>query len=232
MTTSKAEISSEASKRICAHMNYDHAATIHAMVTSKLSNREAMRCKVQNAKMTAVSMKEYSLSYVLCDGDACAMKKIKIPFVPPLNSSDEVKVRLVQEHHKAMAPNFMWLITDPLMRTLFGACMLLGVGTALGQEELAKKVDGLPWAASIVTAIFGNCSRFARLVIGLWYFSLAVHTLEAFYTAYLCKKVLKMKSITTLQWFALNVCTGFPIMNKVKELVAVDCAARSTKKKN
>jgi len=29
----------------------------------------------------------------------------------------------------------------------------------------------------------------------------------------------------------LNVCTGFPIMNKVQELVAVDQAARSLKNK-
>lgn len=230
MATTKTEISPEASTRICTHMNDDHAATLHAMVLSNLSNREAAHCKIQNPKMTSVSMKEYSISYVLCDGDACAMKELAVPFHPPLNSSAEVRPRLVQDHHRALTPKFSWLITDPLMRTLFGACILLGVGTVLGQEELAKRVDGTPWATAVVTAVFGTSARFAHLVVGSWYFSLVAHTMEACYTAYLCKRVLKMKTGTIVKWFVLNVCVGFPIMNKVRELVAVDGAARSKKK--
>lgn len=230
MTTSKSEISAETSARICAHMNFDHAATIHAMVSSNLSYREAARCKIQNAKMTSVTMKEYALSYVLCNGDACAMKEVAVPFDPPLKSSDEVRPRLIQEHHKALVPKFSWLVTDPMMRTLIGACILLGVGTALGQEELAKMIDDTPWATTIVTAIFGTSARFSWLVVASWYFSLAAHTAEAYYTAYLCKTKLKMKTGTILKWFTLNVCVGFPIMSKVLELVAVDTAARTKKK--
>lgn len=230
MTTTKTEISSEASTRICAHMNDDHSATIHAMVVFNLSNREAAHCKIQNAKMTSVSMKEYSISYILCDGNACAMREVAVPFNPPLNSSDEVRPRLVQDHHMALTPKFSWLVTDPLIRMLFGACILLGVGTALGHDELAKRVDDAPWAAAIANAVFGTSARFANLVVGAWYFSLVAHTMEACYTAYLCKTMLKMKTGTTFKWFVLNVCTGFPIMNKVKELVAVDSAARSKKK--
>lgn len=213
-------------------VDLDHAATMHAIVVSNLSNREAAHCKVQNAKMTSVSMKEYCLSYVLCDGDACAMKEVAVPFDPPLNSSSEVRPRLVADHHRAMTPKFTWLITDPLMRMLFGACILLGVGTSLGREELAARVDGTAWATSVVTAVFGTSARFAKLVVGSWYFSLVAHTTEAFYTAYLCKRILKLKTWTTFQWFVLNVCTGFPIMNKIRELVDVDKAARSQRKSN
>mmetsp|Transcript_14676 Transcript_14676/g.31899 ORF Transcript_14676/g.31899 Transcript_14676/m.31899 type:complete len:233 (+) Transcript_14676:125-823(+) len=230
MTAAKTEISPESSARICTHMNDDHAATLHAMVVFNLSNREAAHCKVQNAKMMSIGMKEYSISYILCDGDACAMKEITVPFDPPLISSAEARPRLVQDHHKALIPKFTWLVTDPLMRILFGACILLGVGTALGQEELGSRIDDTPWASAIVTAVFGTSARFAKLVVGAWYFSLVAHTMEAFYTAYLCKTMLKMKTGTTFKWFVLNVCTGFPIMNKVQELVTVDSAARSKKK--
>lgn len=224
-------ITAEASTRICAHMNDDHAATIHAMVLSKLSNRDAAFRKVQNAKMKSIGADGYSISYVLCDGDACAMKEVAIPFDPPLLSAKEAKPRLVRDHHTALAPKFSWLVTDPLMRMLFGACMMLGAGTALGQEDLAKRIDDTPWAAPIVAAIFGTSALFAKLVVGSWYFSLAAHTGEAFYTAYLCKSKLKMKAGNVIRWFVLNVCTGFPIMNKVRDLVAVDSAARSRKKR-
>lgn len=224
------EISKETSARICAHMNDDHRATIHAMVISNLSNHEAFRCKVQNAKMNSVNMSEYSISYVLCDGHNCAMREIAIPFEPPLISSKDVRPRLIEEHHKALTPRLSWLVTNPLMRMLFGACLLLGIGTLLGQEELAKRVDDTPWANFIVRIIFGNSTNFAKLVIGVFYFSLAAHTVEAYYTAYLCKSVLKMKKGTILKWFMLNVCVGFPVMNTVQELVAVDKAARDKKK--
>lgn len=223
-------ITMETSTRICAHMNDDHAATVHAMVVFNLSNREAAHCKVQNAKMASIGMDKYHISYTLCDGDACAMKEITVPFDPPLISSAEARPRLVQDHHKALTPKFTWLVTDPLMRMLFGACILLGVGTALGQEELGRRVDDTPWASSIVNAVFGTSASFANFVVGAWYFSLVAHTMEAFYTSYLCKSTLKMKTGTTFKWFLLNVCTGFPIMKKVQELVAVDSAARSKKK--
>ena len=226
-TMTMTEISSDVSKRICAHMNDDHAATAHATVLSRLPSYGG---KVQNAKMTFVTMQEYSISYVLCDGDACAMKTLTVPFDPPLKNSGEVRSRLIEDHHRALAPKFSWLLSDPLMRTLFGACMLLGVGTALGPEELSQRIDGAPWATAIVTRIFGSSAWFARLVVGSWYFSLAAHTLEACYTAYLCKTVLKMKMGTTFQWFVLNVAAGFPIMNKIRELVAIDSAARSNDK--
>ncbi|KAL9188625.1 hypothetical protein ACHAXT_007003 [Thalassiosira profunda] len=226
----EAEISPEASARICAHMNNDHAATVHAIVLSSLSRREAARCKVQNARMKSVGMGGYSISYILCDGDACAMKTVNIPFDPPLTSSDEVRPRLVADHHRALVPKFSWLVSDPLMRTLFGACLLLGVGVAMGQEELAKRIDDTPLAASIVPALFGSSALFSKLVVGAWYFSLAAHTLEAVYTLYLCKTRLKMETGTAIKWFVLNVCIGFPVMNKVKELVAVDVDARSKAK--
>ena len=113
--TSDTEITPETSNRICTHMNIDHAATLHAMALSSLSNQDAFRCKVQNVKMQSVTMKEYTLSFTVCDGDACAMKDITIPFIPALTSSNEVRKRLIEDHHRALSPKLSWLITDPIM---------------------------------------------------------------------------------------------------------------------
>ena len=227
--TAKTEILPESSSRICSHMNADHAHTFHAMVISAISGRETG--KVQNAKMTSVSMTGYSISYVLCNGEFCAMKEIAIPFFPPLNSPDQVMPRLIHDHHRAMTPKFAWLVTDPIIRLIFGACMLLGVGTALGRERLGSAVDGTPWTKSMVDSTFGSSARFAEAVIGAWYLSLAAHLMEAFYTAYMCKVILKLKTGATMKWFVLNASVGYPIMKKVQELVAVDSAARSKRKK-
>ena len=228
MTAAKTEISPETSSRICSHMNADHAHTCHAMVITAISGRETG--KVQNAKMTSVNMMGYSLAFVLCNGDFCAMKEITIPFFPPLNSPDQVRPRLIHDHHRAMTPKFAWLVTDPIIRVIFGVCILLGVGTALGRERLCSTVDGTPWAKSMVDSTFGSSARFAEAVIGAWYFSLAVHLMEAFYTTYMCKVILKLKTGVTIKWFLLNASVGYPIMKKVQELVAVESAARSKRK--
>jgi len=211
-------------------MNEDHAAAPHAMVLSNLSSHEAFRCKVQNATMKSVSLSEYTIKYILCDGEACMQNELVIPFDPPLQSVKEVRSHLIEHHHKALQPKVSWLLTDPLMRMLFGACILLGVGTLMGQDELVNKIDSTSWASSVVTT-FGTSTFFAKLVTVSFYFSLFAHTMEACYTSYLCKTVLKMKSWTIFKWFTLNVCVGFPIMNKIKEYVEVDNSARSKKKK-
>lgn len=116
------------------------------------------------------------------------------------------------------------------MRTLFGACILLGVGTALCQDELASRIDNTLWASSIVNTIFGTSSRFGCMVVASFFFSLLAHSVEACYTAYLCKTVLNMKHLTICKWFVLNTCTGFSIMKKVTELVDIDKAASAAEK--
>lgn len=225
-------ISPETSARVCADMNDDHAATIHAMVMLHLSQRNEPTYKIQNAKMESVTMSEYNISYVFCNGESCELRNCTTPIDPPLTTSAELRSRLIEDHHRALTPNFTWLITDPVMRMLFGACLLLGIGTALGEEELVTTIDETPWARSIVHFIFGSSTRFAKIVIGAWYFSLLVHMLEAVYSSYLCKTVLKMEPVIVMKWFVLNLCTGFPIMNRVRELVAVDLANQSLKIKN
>ena len=103
-------ITPEASRRICGHMNDDHAATVHALVTSTLSGSDA-RCKVQNCRMKSVSLTEYTLSYVLCDGDACSMKKVAVPFKPPLASAGMVRPALIAEHHRALQPKLSGILS-------------------------------------------------------------------------------------------------------------------------
>lgn len=224
------EIPPDVAKRICAHVNEDHAPTVYATVLySRRSNEAARGSKVQNARMTYLTLQEYSISYVVCDGDACTMKSVTIPFDPPLKSAGEVRTLFLQWRHTVLAPEFSWLVSDQRMRTVFGVCLLLGLGAAMGREGLSQLVDASSWATAIVTRVFGSedgSARFAGFVVASWHFCLVVHILEACYTAYLCKTVLKIKTGPTLQWFVLNVATGLLAVNKVRELVAVDRVVR------
>ena len=106
-------------------MNEDHTATCHALVLSTLSSWTEKKSKVQNARMTSVTMVGYNLSYVLCNGDACSMKNVMIPFIPSLNSSSQVRARLIDDHHRALNPKFSWLVTDPIIGILFGFCLVV-----------------------------------------------------------------------------------------------------------
>lgn len=219
------EVTPATSQRVCSHMNLDHAPTVHAFCISTLSGRDA-RLKVTNAKMESVSLEEYTLSFVLCDGDSCMMKTASVPFVPKLTSSKELRPRLIQDHHRALNPKFSWLVTDPRIRTSFPVIVLLGVGTHVyGEEGLSTLMEGMPWASASVSATF------PWIVVWAWYVTVLAHILEASYAAYECKRRLQMTAATTLKWFVLVLATGYPVTRKVMELAEVDKAARSTKKK-
>ena len=183
------EISPETSARICSHMNEDHAATCHALVLSTLSWTEK-KSKVQNARMTSVTMVGYNLSYVLCNGDACSMKNVMIPFIPSLNSSSQVRARLIDDHHRALNPKFSWLVTDPIIGILFGVSILLGVAMALGREELTIIVD----RTSFIKHMFGSSSRFAGVVISsiCFFFVRGSHS-RGFYTSLFMQNCVKIK---------------------------------------
>ena len=83
MATSDEEISSEASKRMCAHMNEDHGVTVYAM--AKSSFRLQGGWKLTDAKMKKVTLQGCEIQAVTCSGDLCEMQRINYPFNPPLN---------------------------------------------------------------------------------------------------------------------------------------------------
>lgn len=72
------------SKRICTHMNEDHAASVHGMVLNTVSAGNISECK-----MKSISLEGVKLSYVVCSGDMCDMKTTYMVFDPPLKSVKE-----------------------------------------------------------------------------------------------------------------------------------------------
>lgn len=123
-------------------------------------------------------------------------------------------------------------MTDPLVRIIVPVCALLGMGThACGEEGLVALIEGTPWASAAASAAFGSAASFSWLVVRAWYLTVVAHGAEAAYAAYECKRRLKMTAAISLRWFVLVFATGYPVTRKVMELVEVDKAAKSSRKK-
>ena len=78
-------ISDETSKRMCSHMNADHAASVHGMVLNSIQRG----AHISDCKMVSISMEGCELSYVACGGNLCELKTVFMKFSPPLGSVKE-----------------------------------------------------------------------------------------------------------------------------------------------
>jgi hypothetical protein len=85
------EVTPETLSRICSHMNDDHAAVVLGMAQSTLSWKEKKCSKVSAAKLTKVTLSECRLSFVLCQKNVCELRHESVPFVPRLESAQEVR---------------------------------------------------------------------------------------------------------------------------------------------
>ena len=86
------DISPDASKRMCKHMNEDHGLSVYAMVISTLDSTTASM-KISNCKLEEISLTKMHLSYVACDDakGVCMPKTSVIRFDQPLQSSAEAR---------------------------------------------------------------------------------------------------------------------------------------------
>jgi len=197
-------ITRERSSQICKHMNDDHHVSVYAMALSSIPASQRRTIKLQNVKMKSVSMKEYIISYNICVGDLCGMtENISIPFNPPLSSPSEVRLRLVEDHHKYLTPELKMLFLDPFCLVVLITTMLLGYGTLFMGID---KISSLTTTSSL---------KFAYAVQYAFITCVVLHGLEAMYIVYLCKKVLKLKLYSCFKTFCIVSCVGFPMTKYV-----------------
>lgn len=209
-------ISAEISKQICQHMNDDHASTVYAMGLSSIPVSKRRTTNLENVKMKSVTMTEYVISFVICNGDLCMPKNVTISFYPALSSPSEIRSRLVQEHQKYLTPDLSMLILDPLCLIILLTCILLGYGTIfMGIENMTTYFENY----SIISTIFGSSLSLAYYVQYAFYFAFVAHELEAMYVFYLCFSVLKLNLYSSVEWFYMVCCVGYPVTKLVLSLV-------------
>lgn len=223
------EISQEASSRICKHMNEDHGVSVYAMVLSTLEQESSM--SISNCTLKDVSLTKMAFSYVTCDKSTCSSKETVMKFDPPLESSSEIRPRLVKLHHDLLSPKFSWLVTKPICTQVVFIVAALGYFTYTGLEAFLLTVNTAPeFLKSIITAVFGSDENLFSWICYLFKGINVAHMLEAFYVVYLCKQKLKLKTPATLSWYILVALAGYPMTSKVLDFVKV-CNDSKMKKK-
>ena len=63
-----------------------------------------------------------------------------------------------------------------------------------------------------------------------WVFGITAHVVEALYAAYLCKTLLKMKTMATLSWFVIISMVGYPMTSKILEFARIQKKSNEGKK--
>ena len=101
-STSPMMITEETSKRICAHMNEDHAVSVFAMAKRSANLRDGF--SISKATLQKVTMEGCHLQVMLCRGDACRVERVIYPFLTPLSDPSEIRSRLIEVHHEACRP--------------------------------------------------------------------------------------------------------------------------------
>lgn len=71
-------------------MNEQHAADIMAMALDCLTLTDRGKT-IQAATMTKITLYDIYISYSVCKGDVCEMRSTTVPFVPPLQSEQDVE---------------------------------------------------------------------------------------------------------------------------------------------
>ena len=138
--------------------------------------------------------------------------------------------RLIQLHHEALAPRLSWLVTDPVALVILLAAALLAMGTYGfgGAEGLATAVRGANRLDDAISSLWGSAPVFARQVVFFWYCTVTIHALEGAYVAYHAIRTLKLRLGSTLLWFYLVLCTGFPIAKRFLEFLKVHSTSKLT----
>jgi|AntRauTorckE5430_2_1112549.scaffolds.fasta_scaffold02291_3 hypothetical protein len=212
--------------RIITHMNEDHELSLYAMVQSTLSQKEKQTLvNVKNCKLTAISLNEVRISYTACETNSSSQKEVVVPIEPPMLSMSECRPKLVELHHRCLAPKFSWWITEPLSRTV--VLSMAGLGYAyycVDMQELVEQNEMIAVVAGEKGEVFAYAVKIS------WLFGIAAHIAEAIYAAFICKTLLKMKNAGTFAWFVIISITGYPMMSKVMKFASIQKNINASKK--
>lgn len=215
------ELSDETSRRVCDHMNIDHAVSVFAMAKRLVGTLEP-GFKISEAQLKKVTRLGCDIQAVTCRQDMCQVHRVVWPFEPPLRTSAELRQRLVAIHHKVCAPRLRWLIEKPVAIAIIALMLFLNVCVLiLGTSELRLVIESDAMLNQIVSVLFGSAKVFALLVKVAFYFAHSAHAAEAIYAAFHCFRTLKLQWKPTFQWIAPILFTGYPFLLELQTLIDV-----------
>ena len=202
---------SAVSKRVCKHMNDDHAASCLGYAWSLAGITSAT-----SAKLTAVNSHGFDL---LCatsatdpDGNTVQITS-RVAFKPPLKSDAELRERMVALHKVALEPKIRYLL-PPLASLPLSAMTLLAATVWNPTTVITSPVH------SLGILLLRSRENYQALLVA----ALAIHTIEASVAAWYAKR-LKLPTLSCLGWFGLTLAGGNGTLQVLQQLWAVQCDA-------
>jgi hypothetical protein len=219
--------------RICTHMNDDHGLSVYAMAMRSLyasgkagttSSQSLSKISLKNAKLSDISLKDYTLSYVYCNGDVCSMERVTVPFQQPfMTSPSDARIRMKEEHERVLTPMWSYLYLDPIVWIILIMTASVGYAHVYGLDGIW---DAVPFGCSCCTK-----AKVVKAITGAFYFTIVAHSLEAMYVSYLCRTQAKVSLKSTLMWVVMICLTGYPLTSRYFQLMGGAAADADKKKK-
>lgn len=218
------EISPETSKRVCAHMNEDHAVSVYAMAKRKMVwPGDGGKWNISDTILKSVSLQGCLIQVVLCSGDLCQVQKVTYPFEPPLTDAAQAI------HQEVCKPFSVWSNPlAPIIATIYVglACCTLFVGV----DQMTAMIESRNGLNEIISQHFWSARFFSSLVRFGFYLTLRAHTVEALYVAYHSRRTFKFSPGTTAAWLLPLSAAGFPVLFQFQELLNFHRKGREAKK--
>ena len=220
-SSASSEITPETAKRVCKHMNEDHALSIYAMAKRKVSSwpKDGGTWKISDATLQSVSMEGCVLQVVFCRNDLCQVQKVTYPFEPRLKHASELRPRLVAIHQEVCKPSFtsIWLSSPLAIIIALGFAGSAYCALVLGLDQLTVNIENSTRFHSLISTCFGSATNFAYVVGFVFFFTISAHTLEAL-SVVMKSRVLKFSTTTTAAWVLQVFVAGFPVFQQFRDL--------------
>ena len=190
-------------KRICEHMNQDHAASVLAMAM-------ALDPTAKRARMASITKTRVTLDVV--DGKDPKRRALVWPLDPPLADAGAARVRLVAIHHRVLRP----AADQPAGAVVF---VVMAVVLLAGLTSVAF----LQPLRDFCVLAFPHKEGLKQLA-GLLLFCHAIEALNALYVA---KKKLKLGWTGSLGWAAAALAVGVASLGRLNRLANARALAGS-----
>jgi hypothetical protein len=213
------EISEEASKRMCQHMNDDHAVSVYVMAKSLV--RLEAGWKISDARLKKVSLTGCSIQAITCHKDMCVPHNVVYKFEPPLKSSAEARSRLLEIHQRLTKPKLQWFFTKPISLFIVPMWLFAIWGSqAASQEDLVRIVDSMELSKMTSLSKEKQAVILSQLLSLTFIFTLVGHLI---FTLFVVDKAkgLKLSPTATVMWMVCIFSAGYPFFSELFDIYEV-----------
>ncbi|KAI8977763.1 hypothetical protein BD414DRAFT_495566 [Trametes punicea] len=171
---------------------------------------------VVSAKMTAIDTKGMNLTYQTKGG---VSRNVRIPFDPPLAGYDEVKPRLLSM--KADAEEELGMVPAPQITSFRFVSRMLQTGLLvilLVYTTFSPAPDSLNYSPVFAPAHTLRTITPPWTLKFSWSLVAFFHTLESFYTLWLCKKH-RTPFLVGVQYWIATLVLGYPVLMDMRHQV-------------